>query len=315
MVDNQKELIVIGGATGVGKSQMAINLAELLDTEIISADSRQVYQELNIGTAKPSQRDLRRVKHHLIDVLSITSRFTASDFEQQGLYILEQIFKERDHAIVCGGTGFYIHALCYGLDEIPDVEPATRQKFDALLKNGGIQSLQDELQRRDPVYFEQVDVANSRRLIRALSVIEQTGQTYSSFLKQEPVSRPFNVTGILLEEERNKLYDKINNRVDRMIFDGLEEEVRSLLPWKTLPALQTVGYQEWFDFFDEKISKDEVIRLIKRNTRRYAKRQCTWFRKHGKWNSFAPTQVDEIHTYILGVVSRGKANSGQSNGS
>lgn len=307
MVDNPKELIVIGGPTGVGKSQMAIKLAELLGTEIISADSRQVYQELNIGTAKPSQRDLQRVKHHLIDVLSITSRFTASDFEQQGLSILQQIFKDHDLAIVCGGTGFYIHALCYGLDEIPDVDPASRQKFDTLFENFGLQSLQDELQSKDPDYFQQVDVANSRRIIRALSVIEQTGQTYSSFLRQEPASRPFHVTGILLEEERHTLYDKINRRVDQMILDGLEDEVRSLLPWKTLPALQTVGYQEWFEFFEEKISRDEVIRLIKRNTRRYAKRQCTWFRKHGKWTSFAPTQMDAIHSHLQNVVSKRKA--------
>ncbi|NND04997.1 MAG: tRNA (adenosine(37)-N6)-dimethylallyltransferase MiaA [Saprospiraceae bacterium] len=298
MEDDSKELIVIGGPTGIGKSRVALKLAELLDTEILSADSRQIYRELNIGAAKPPPEDLAHIKHHFIDHLSITSTFTASDFERQGLQILAAIFKKRDFAIVCGGTGFYIHALCHGLDEIPDVDPAVRLKFDTLYNKYGLEKLQEELLDMDPSYFDHVDKSNSRRLIRALSVIEQTGQAYSSFLRQEPTPRPFHITMIRLDEPRRILYEKINKRVLMMIDQGLEDEVRSLLAWKELPALQTVGYQEWFPYFEGQISIDEVIRLIQRNTRHYAKRQSTWFRKHGEWTSFSPLGVNKIYHFI-----------------
>ncbi len=305
MDNNVKYLIVIGGPTAVGKSALAIELARNFETEILSADSRQIYRELNVGTAKPAPDALATIKHHFVDHIPITSSFTASDFEQEGLSTLDMIYQDNDLAILCGGSGFYIHALCFGLDKLPDVHPEVRKKFDHLLVAEGIEALQSRLKKEDPKYYKVVDRENPHRLIRALSVVEQTGRAYSSYLSQKRDPRPFETIWILLDEDRQVVYEKINKRVDHMIAAGLEDEVGKLLAFRDLPALQTVGYQEWFDYFDGKIDRAEVIRLIKRNTRRYAKRQWTWFRKHGEWKSFLPSQVGEILDYIKQIKKVG----------
>ncbi|MBK8505415.1 MAG: tRNA (adenosine(37)-N6)-dimethylallyltransferase MiaA [Saprospiraceae bacterium] len=304
MKNESKYLIVIAGPTAAGKSDLAISLAGWLATEIISADSRQIYNELNIGTAKPSEKELDKVKHHFINELSVIQPFSAAQFETQGLSRLAKVFQYRNWAILCGGTGLYINALCSGLDQIPDVGPEVRQRFDLLFKSEGIEPLQQLLRQHDPEYADLVDIQNHRRLVRALAVMEVTGKPFSSFLQAKPQPRFFDTIRILLTEERTLLYQRIDDRVDQMISKGLEEEVRGLHHYSDLPALQTVGYQEWVPYFEGKIDKVEVIRLIKRNSRRYAKRQMTWFRKHGAWASFHHQDRDLIKAYIKSVISK-----------
>ena len=293
-----KCLIVIAGPTAVGKSALALHLAHLLDTEIISADSRQIYREMDIGTAKPNASELAKITHHFVNELSIQDAFSASLFEEEGLKRLQSIFQTRDVAILCGGTGLYINALCKGLDQIPDVSIQIREHFDQKLAQEGIKVLQELLRNLDPEYAKVVDMANPRRLIRALGVIETTGRPFSSYLQQVAHPRPFHCIYILLTEDRSTLYQRIDQRVDSMIEQGLEKEVQRLLPYKDLQALQTVGYQEWFPYFAGIMDRAEAIRLIKRNSRRYAKRQLTWFRKHNEWQSFPAQDWSLVERYI-----------------
>ncbi|MCB0668478.1 MAG: tRNA (adenosine(37)-N6)-dimethylallyltransferase MiaA [Saprospiraceae bacterium] len=293
-----KYLIVIAGPTAVGKSTLAVEIADWLSTEILSADSRQIYREMNIGTAKPPPGDLLNIRHHFINERSVSERFSAADFEQQGLERLAEIHKKKDVAVLCGGTGLYINALTTGLDKIPDVDVEVRRYFDLRFEKEGIEVLQRQLLEQDPDYAGMVDLANHRRLIRALSVIETTGKPFSSFLKTEPGERPFKMIPILLVDDRQLLYARIDQRVDQMVNSGLEEEVRALRPFRETQALQTVGYQEWFPYFDGEIDLPEVLRLIKRNSRRYAKRQMTWFRKYGTWVSFLPGDRMSIKAFI-----------------
>ena len=291
-------LIVVAGPTAVGKTKLAIELAEWLQTDIISADSRQMYQELNIGTAKPTKEELDRVKHHFIDELSIKESFTVADFERHSLARLEEIFFSRRFAIVAGGTGLYINALCKGLDEIPTVEPSILKRLEDLFAEEGLQPLQDLIKSKDPIFAETVDLQNPRRIIRALSVIEASGRAFSSFLTKPGRVRPFQIIKILLEEDREILYQRIDRRVDQMLEIGLEDEARDLYQFAHRPAMQTVGYQEWWPYFDGKITSDEAIRLIKRNSRRYAKRQMTWFRKDKDWNRYKIDSIDSIKEFI-----------------
>lgn len=293
-----KYLIVIAGPTGVGKSALAIELAEWLSTEVLSADSRQIYREMSIGTAKPSPSELDRVKHHFVDELSIREPFSAARFEEEGLNRLETLFRTKPVAILCGGTGLYINALSQGLDRIPDVDPAVRDAFEDLFKKEGIEFLQQQLKSKDPEYANIVDLHNHRRLIRALTVIETTGKPFSGFLKTAPAQRPFECINILLSDERKILYERIDQRVDQMIASGLEKEVKNLLPYRDLAALQTVGYQEWFPYLEGMYDKPEAIRLIKRNSRHYAKRQMTWFRKYGTWETFLYHDREAIKAFI-----------------
>ncbi|MCB0688922.1 MAG: tRNA (adenosine(37)-N6)-dimethylallyltransferase MiaA [Saprospiraceae bacterium] len=304
-----KYLIVIAGPTAVGKSDLALFLAEWLSTEIISADSRQIFRQMNIGTAKPEPHDLQRVRHHFINELDINQSFTASAFEEEALCRIESIFQKKQVAIMCGGTGLYINAVTHGLDQIPDVGMEIREKYDQQYRDEGIESLQILLKNLDLEYAEKVDLSNHRRLIRALSVIEATGEKFSSFLSRKPKTRPFKSINILLTEDRQVLYQRIDQRVDQMIGNGLEDEVYQLLAFQDLQALQTVGYQEWFPYFTGSRKFEEVIRLIKRNSRRYAKRQSTWFRKYGKWEPFSNREYANIQAYVSKQIASPTQNT------
>ncbi|HEY9001063.1 MAG TPA: tRNA (adenosine(37)-N6)-dimethylallyltransferase MiaA [Mucilaginibacter sp.] len=274
-----KKLIVIAGPTAVGKTAAAIKLAQQLNTEIISADSRQFYREMSIGTAKPDAEELAQAKHHFIDSHSITENFTVGDFEKEALQLLDKLFKTHDQVIMVGGSGLFIQAVTQGFDDLPTADPEIREKLNQELAEKGIESLQGKLKEADPDYYNQVDLNNSQRLIRALEVFEATGRPFSSYRKANINPRSFESIKIALNLPREILYDRINKRVDIMIKHGLVEEVRSLLPYQHLNALNTVGYSELFDYFDNKTDLDTAISLIKQNTRRFAKRQLTWFRK------------------------------------
>ncbi len=297
-MQKKKHLLVIGGPTASGKTGLAIQLAQHFQTEIISADSRQFYQELSIGTAKPSSEELAAAPHHFVDFISVHQAYSVGDYEREALEKLNILFQEKDVVILSGGSGLYIRALCEGLDEFPAVAPEIRPQLIQQLESEGIEVLQEKLALLDPEYFKIVDKNNPQRLIRALEVCIASGNPYSSFRKKTKADRPFESIFIFLEWERAQLYDRINRRVDQMLEDGLIEEARDLLPLKHLNALQTVGYQELFDYFDQKISMEEAVRLIKRNSRRYAKRQMTWLRKDDFWTGFKPEETQKIITYI-----------------
>ena len=275
-----KKLIIIGGATATGKTALAIELAKSLKTEILSADSRQFYREMSIGTAKPSSEELAAVKHHFIDSLSVTDDYSVGDFERDALHVLEKIFQEKEAAILVGGSGLFIRAVSDGLDPFPEVSPETRNRVAEGEQTGGLAWMQAELEQRDPDYFAAVDQQNPARLRRALEVCQESGLPYSHFLRDEKARRPFNIERRLLSLPRPELYARIDARVDEMISNGLEAEAYSLLPYRHRPALRTVGYEEFFDFFDGKIGRKEAIDKIKQHSRNYAKRQETWFRKY-----------------------------------
>lgn len=275
---SNKQCIIIAGPTAAGKTAEAIRLALLLGTEIISADSRQCYRELKIGVARPTAEELATVPHHFIANHSIEENITAAAFEEEALACLEEIFKKHDHAIVCGGTGLYIKALVEGLDEIPQVPAEIRKKIRENMDQGGIKTLRENLLALDPGYAEKGDVNNVNRMMRALEVIVHTGNPIRQYQKGSKAVRDFSVEYRIIQPQREILYERINKRVDGMIELGLEEEVQSLLPYQQSVALQTVGYQEFFDFFAGKISRESAINKIKQHTRNYAKRQMTWFR-------------------------------------
>lgn len=294
-----KKLIVLGGATATGKTALAIRLAQQLGTEILSADSRQFYREMSIGTAKPSAAELSAAPHHFIDILSVAEDYSVGDFERDALGLLEKIFQEKEVAILVGGSGLYLRAVCEGLDKFPDISVETKMAVESGEKNGGLPWLQQELSKRDPVQYSKIDRQNPARLRRALEVCIETNLPYSSFLQQnERPARPFQPIYILLDLPRPSLYQRIDARVDAMIADGLEAEARSLLPFRHRPPLKTVGYEELFEYFDGNISLDEAIDKIKQHSRNYAKRQVTWFAKHGAWQRFNPTEGPEIMTFL-----------------
>lgn len=293
-----KYLIVVGGPTGSGKTAMAIRLAQYFHTEILSADSRQFFQEMSIGTAKASPEELQAVPHHFINSLSVEQTYSVGDFERDALALLARLYQKHQVVILAGGSSLYIKALCEGLDEFPEVPDLIRAEVEKLYHNEGIAALQQELEQVDPVYFEQVDRANPQRLIRAISVYRASGLPFSSFRTQQAEPRFFKPIYLWLELPREELYQRINQRVDQMLLAGLEEEARSMYAQRHLNALQTVGYQELFDYFAGDISRAEAIELIKRNSRRYAKRQGTWMRRDGFWKTFSPDQFDAIIQYL-----------------
>lgn len=299
-----KHLLVIGGATATGKTALAIRLAKTFGTEILSADSRQFYREMTIGTAKPAPAELAAAPHHFIDSLSVADDFSVGDFEREALVRLENIFQTNDQAILAGGSGLYIRAVCDGLDAFPDVSEATRTQVAAGERSGGLAWLQAELARRDPAYFSSVDTQNPARLRRALEVCIETSQPYSAFLRKDKKPRPFRPVFLLLELPRPELYARIEARVEAMIEAGLESEARALLPYRDRPALRTVGYEEWFDFFDGKAGRDETVDKIKQHSRNYAKRQATWFRKHGEWTRFHPDDREGIDRFLGQVLKK-----------
>jgi tRNA dimethylallyltransferase len=274
-----KTLIVIAGPTASGKTAAGIALAQHYKTVVISADSRQFYKEMSIGTAKPTPDELSRAKHYFIGTLSITEKYAAGDFERDCLKLLEQLFETHDQVVMVGGSGLFIKAVCEGFDNFPDVEPGIREQLIDDFQQKGIAFLQEKLKAADPVYYDRVDLNNPQRLIRALEVFESTGKPYSSFRKAETNARPFRAIKFGINLSREILYERINRRVDEMINQGLVNEVRSLIPYQHLNALATVGYAELFDHFDGKTDLQTAISLIKQNTRRFAKRQMTWFNR------------------------------------
>lgn len=295
---SEKTLITVVGATAVGKTNLCIRLAQKLNTEIISADSRQFFQEMNIGTAKPNENELKMVKHHLIDSHSIKEKYDVRQYEKDVLAILEGIFKEKNTAIITGGSGLYVKTICEGIDEMPHIPSKIRNKLIQEYQEKGIAFLQNELKNIDPEYYEKVDLQNPQRLMRALEVSRFTGKTYSSFRTQKKVKRPFHILKIGLERPREELYERINLRMDKMLEKGLLKEVKSLEKYKSHNALQTLGYQEIFDFLDQKQDWEETVRLLKQNSRRYAKRQMTWFRRDKEIRWFSSENFEDIWHFI-----------------
>jgi len=298
-------LIVIGGPTGVGKTSLAIEVARHLETEIISCDSRQFYREMNIGTAKPSEAELAAVPHHFINSLSIHEDYSAGGFERDGLVLLDELFKNRNAVVMTGGSGLLIRALCDGLDDFPEVAPQVQDDLETMFREHGIEALQHELKTSDPVYYEKVDRDNPRRLLRALAVCRTSSRPFSEFQNGPKARRSFTPVYILLEMDRPTLYLRIEQRVDEMIAGGLIEEARQLYPYRRLKSLQTVGYQELFAYFEKKISRERAVELIKQNSRRYAKRQMTWFRKDDSWVKFPAVQVGKVLSYLNGILPDG----------
>jgi tRNA dimethylallyltransferase len=298
-----KTLVVLLGPTGVGKTDIAVDLATRFRCEIISADSRQIYREMGIGTAVPDEIQLNSVKHHFIRSISVEQYYSSSIFERDVLKLIPSLFSINNVALMSGGSGMYIDAVCEGTDDIPDVDPAAREKYIALYKAEGINGLRIALRLLDPEYYSKVDLKNYKRIIRALEMCETAGRPYSSFLKNQKRDRDFRILKIGLRRSRADLYQRINSRVDEMLIKGLEEEARHLIRYRHLNALNCVGYREMFEFFDGTVSRDKAIELIKRNSRRYAKRQMTWWAKDREITWFHPEQITEIFRFIDDFVS------------
>lgn len=289
-----KQLIVIVGPTAVGKTALAIRIAKEFHTEIISADSRQIYRELTIGTAKPNEAELKEVPHHFINSHSIYEDYDAARFGEEALLKIYSLFERHSHVVVCGGSGLYIKALLEGFDDIPDVPDSVRDQLIEEFETKGLLWLQNKMRELDPEHFKSIDQKNPMRLMRALEVILATGKSISSFQKKVTKNLPFAIIKIGLELERAKLYERIDKRMDEMIDAGLFEEAKQLYPFKNKNALQTVGYQEIVDFMDGKYDRSEAIRLLKRNSRRYAKRQQTWFKRDEEIKWFNPLNLQAI---------------------
>ncbi|MCH1437671.1 MAG: tRNA (adenosine(37)-N6)-dimethylallyltransferase MiaA [Flavobacteriales bacterium] len=294
----KKHLIVIAGPTGIGKTDLSIRLAKQYQAEIISCDSRQFYREMNIGTAVPNKTDLAEVKHHFIQNLSIENPYTVGDFEKDALTKIDELHQKNDVVIMVGGSGLYIDAVCKGLDDFPKIPTDIRARLNQRLVHEGIESLEQELNKLDPDYHKIVDKSNPHRIIRALEVCLVSGKAFSSFRKKQEKTRTFNTIKIILNRDRETLYERINLRVNQMMKEGLLEEVNNLLPYREFNALQTVGYKELFAYFDGECNLETAIEEIKKNTRRYAKRQMTWFRRDPETLFFNPDEDKNINAYL-----------------
>jgi len=289
----KKTLIIIGGATATGKTKTAINLALKFKSEIISVDSRQFYKELNIGVAKPSPIELKTIPHHFIGHKSIKNSYSIGEYEKDSLILLNKLFKKHDILFLCGGSGLYIDSVCEGLNKFPEIKTSIKERIHYDLATTGLKSLVEELKLIDKETYQKIDRQNPRRIIRALEVYRSSGKPYSFYTKQKNKKRNFNTLFIALKQPRKTLYNNINNRVDLMIKNGLMNEVQTVYKYKNYPALQTIGYQELFQYFDKKKSLEETINEIKKNTRRYAKRQITWF-KNNKYFQFESNEEKNI---------------------
>jgi tRNA dimethylallyltransferase len=295
---SDKKLIVITGPTAVGKTALCLDLAQKFDIPIINADSRQLFKELKIGTAAPTPQQTALVKHYFVGTLSIGNYYSASMYEQDVMSLLDELFKTSDYALLSGGSMMYIDAVCNGIDDIPTVDEGTRTTLKRRLAEEGLEALVEELKQLDPEHYEIVDRKNPRRVIHALEICHMTGSTYTSFRTAIKKQRPFHIIKIGLNREREELYQRINHRVDEMMQKGLLDEARSMIPFKEQNALNTVGYKELFEYFDGKWTLEEAIERIKGNTRRYARKQLTWFKRDAKMKWFHPTQQEKITTYI-----------------
>lgn len=294
-----KTLVVITGPTAVGKTQLCLDLAQRLGTPIINADSRQIYRDLKIGTAAPTEEQLRQVHHYFVGTLSLDEYYSASMYEQQTIALLEKLFQENDYALMTGGSMMYIDAVCHGIDDIPTVDEQTRETLKRRLQEEGLESLCEELKRLDPEHYEVVDLQNPRRVVHALEICLMTGNTYTSYRKAERKERPFKIIKIGLTRPREELYQRINSRVDQMMEQGLLEEARQLYPLRHLNALNTVGYKELFNYMDGIWTLDEAVERIKGNTRRYARKQLTWFKKDSDVIWAHPTNISDIFHYCV----------------
>jgi len=286
-------VIIIAGPTASGKTALSIEAAKTLKCEIISADSRQFYRQMNIGTAKPTENQLKEVRHHLINSLDVSESYNAGRFEADALKIAENIFANNDKVIMTGGSGLYIDAFCNGIDQLPQTPPEIREELNRLYKTEGIDALRKKLKETDPEYYSDVDLNNPHRIIRALEVIEIAGKKFSAMRTRRHAERSFTIEKYGILVDREELYKRINDRVDQMIRDGLIDEVKSLMPYKHYHALQTVGYKEIFDYLENKLSLDQAIFLIRQNTRNYAKRQMTWFRKDQQLKWYYAEELEE----------------------
>ena len=294
----KKNLIIIAGPTAVGKTALSIELAKHYNCPIISADSRQFYKEMSIGTAKPSVKEMQGITHYFIDNISIHDTYNVGQYERDAIDCIESLFKEHDTLLLVGGSGLYINAVINGVDEFEEIPTEIREQLIKDFEEKGLSFLQEELKSKDEVYYNQVDLNNPQRMMRALEVCIHTKKTYSSFRKKEKKERSFNTINLLINTEREVLYQRVNKRVDKMMEQGLLEEVKNLYPNKHLNALNTVGYKELFEFTDGKITLEEAVNLIKQNSRRYAKRQLTWFNHQGDFESFEPSDLEKIKAFL-----------------
>lgn len=295
-MNDLKKIWVVTGPTAVGKTNLTVQLAKKLGAPIVSCDSRQFYKELSIGTAKPTPEEMDGVPHYFIDSHTLNEPLTAGTYESESVELIDQLLTQFPTVVVTGGSGLYLQALLFGIEEKPEVPESISKALQLRFEQEGLEILAEELKELDPVYYEQADVQNSRRVIRALEVIKATGKPFSSFQKGEPKARNWEADIFILIREREELYDRINQRVDIMMHDGLLQEVESVLPYRKLPVMNTVGYQEFFDYFEGNADLETCVELIKRNSRRYAKRQLTWFRRLENANWIHP---EEFYTNFI----------------
>lgn len=294
-----KSLIVLLGPTGVGKTELSLRIAEHFSSPIISADSRQLYKDLPIGTAAPTSAQQERVPHHMVGILSLTDYYSASNFEQDSLSLLDELFKTRDYVVMTGGSMMYIDAVCKGIDDIPTISPEIRQEIYKQFETEGLIPILDELKEKDPEHYELVDRMNYKRVIHAVEVCRMTGKTYTSFRTNKEKERPFRIIKIGLTREREELCDRINKRVDQMMQDGLLDEVKRVFPFRHLNSLNTVGYKELFNYLTGEWTLDFAVEKIKRNSRVYARKQMTWFKRDPDIVWFHPDEEDKVINYIL----------------
>ncbi len=291
-------LVVLLGPTGVGKTELALRMAEHLQSPIINADSRQIFAEIPVGTAAPTKEQQERVRHHFVGTLHLTDYYSAAKYEEDVLQLLNRLFNRQRVALLSGGSMMYIDAVCHGIDDIPTVDEETRLLMKRKLETEGLDTLAEELKALDPEHYQTVDLRNPRRVIHALEICHMTGKTYTSFRKKTRKTRPFNIIKIGLNRPREEMYERINNRVLNMMKQGMVEEARAVYPHRGLNSLNTVGYKELFAHFDGDISLEDAILKIQSNTRRYMRKQLTWFKRDNEIKWFTPANVEEIINYI-----------------
>ncbi len=293
-----KTLVVITGPTAVGKTALCLQLAKHYGIPIVNADSRQIYRDLKIGTAAPTEAELRQVRHYFVGTLGLDDYYSASLYEEQALQLLGKLFQTSELALMTGGSMMYIDAVCNGIDDIPTVDDVTRETLKRRLADEGLEALCEQLRQLDPEHYEVVDKKNPRRVVHALEICLMTGHTYTSFRKNERKQRPFRIIKIGLNRPREELYERINHRVDQMMTDGLLDEARRLFPLRQLNALNTVGYKEMFAYLDGTWPLEEAVERLKGNTRRYARKQLTWFKKDAEVTWFAPDEIEKIIQHV-----------------